>query len=249
MNFYKLAIVLSFIFYLPLFCNTRYFYTTPLSLHLIKDGVYSFIKEAKDTSEKDIINAIKGMIACSDKNQANPKEILKELHNTLDERITRIEYQLRHKQLFNRSDLAKGAVWILAGIGLSVLEYYAYEKWVNPNKDEQTNIKSSIENNGGKITIDNFKNITVKPKKGTTCTAEQQKTFDAQAARLAQLYNSSDNIGPILLLSTSAPIGAFAIGIYKIVSSFKPNTDNHNLDYYKKLLQIVEKCQKDIKSS
>lgn len=245
MNYYKLAILFSCIIYLALVSNKRYFYTTPLSLNLIQDGVHCFITEAKEKSEKDRKDAIQGMIACASKNQMKPKQVLQELHDLLKYRIERIEFQLKHKRLFNRKDLAFGSAWIVVGIGLSALEYCAYNKWVKPATAEKNQIEQSIKHQNGQINIDHFNTISVKSNQGTHCSPAQQVAFDKQSERLAQLYNHNENWMPILLFSTSAPISAIGFGIWKIIASFRPNSDNHNLEYYKSLQALVEKIQKE----
>ncbi|CAN5177627.1 hypothetical protein BH09DEP1_BH09DEP1_4870 [soil metagenome] len=242
MNFRTTFFLFSLLSCLPLVSNVKvYHYTTPLSLQLIKDGICTFIDESKDKPDKDVANAIQGILSCAVKNQTNAKETLKKLHNTLNGRIKRIEYQLEHKHLINRKDLAISTLLIAIGIGLTALEYWLYNKWLSPNYKEAKDIKASIEQNGATVTIDTFKTITAKPKPGVTIIPNQAKIFDEQTARLATLYNNNDSKETILLAGGVTTLGAFGIGSLALIASFNPNADNHNLEHYKKLLEIVER--------
>lgn len=225
--------------------NKIYFYTTPLSLDLIKYGPYPFLNSAAQKSTNEMETALKDTISLASKNQIDAQELLQNLKKDLDYRIKRIEYQLEHNHTINREDLLSGTAWVGAGIGLSALIYVGYQKILKPSQDEYKNIEKEINNLGASVKFDTFtRRISAERKPNHYILQHHETIINKNVGKLANLYNTNSTIFGILGTSCIAPVGAFAYGIRKIISSFNPNADNHNLEKYKHLARVVEQLQK-----
>ena len=240
--------VVSFsLFFSNIFSSERtYYYTSQLSLSLIKDGAHAFLSHAQKESEKEIESAIKAAVSLAPKNNMNAAALLNNLKNVTDEKIKRVEYQLEHNHTVNRDDLINGIVYIGVGIGLSALVYAAYNKWLKPGHDEYNRIEEATKKMGVGVSINWFnRTINGYTHKNISLTREQINTVNANLKTLADLYNKNSNIFGWIGAGALVPLTALGVGAKKIISSFYPNAENAYLDKYKLVSQLIEKQQKE----